>query len=542
MFGMAVRFQEIGRKHRRDHPRDRERHQHRDDDGDPEILEELAWNSRHQADGEEDRHDTETGRHHRQADFVRRVDTGLIGAFAHAHMAHDVLDLHDRIVDQDARHQAQGKQGQGVEIEPQQIHEPEGRDRGQGDRHGGNRRRPPVAQEEEHHDHGQDRAFDHRPHRAFILFFGVFDRVEQRDEADAGILLLDRRDFVLRRVEDGDVGRALGAAHAEIDDFAVAHLADGSPFRISVAHRGDIGQAHRRAVAELNLALAQLIGGLGAAEDANRLAGAADLGRAARGIDIGLAQDLIDLARRDSIRLHARQIENHLDLAIDAREAIDLRHAFDRKQAFRDRIVDEPAQLFDRHVVGFDGIDRQEAAGNLLLGDTRFQNSVRQAAADRVDRIRDFHRRVVGIGTDLEFDEGVGIALARRGIERFDAIDRADGRFDALRDLVFDFRRRGARLRDRDADGGKFDVGIIHDVHLREAEDPCEQQRGERHQRDHGIADRPGGDVAKVHGITRSGSVLPGISAPAAGERSRPRSGSHRRAARYARAPSGRYR
>ena len=448
VLGMAVRLEEIGRQHRRDHARDGERHQHRDDDGDAEILEELARNARHQADGEEHRDDAEAGRHHRQADLVGRVDTGLIGAFAHTHMAHDVLDLHDRIVDQHARDEAQRQQGQRVEIEAQQIHEPEGRDRGEGDRHGGNRGRAPVAQEEEHHHDRQDRAFDHRAHRAGILFLGVFDRVEQGDEVDAGIFRLDRRDFLFCGGEDGDVGGTLGAAHAEIDDLSIAHLADRGPFRIAVAHGGDIGQPHRSAVAQLDLALAQFIGGFGAAEDAHRLARAADLGRAARRVDIGLAQHLIDLARRDPIRLHPRQIEDHLDLAIDAREAIDLGHALDGEQPLGDRVVDEPAQLLDRHVVGLDGVDRQEAAGNLLLLHARFEDPVGQAAPDGVDRIRDLDRRVVGIGADLELYESVGIALARRGIERFDPVDRADRRFHPLGDLVLDLGRGGARLRD----------------------------------------------------------------------------------------------
>ena len=359
---------------------------------------------------------------------------------------------------------------------------------------------------------------------------------------DAGIFRLDRRDFLFCGGEDGDVGGTLGAAHAEIDDLSIAHLADRGPFRIAVAHGGDIGQPHRSAVAQLDLALAQFIGGFGAAQDAHRLARAADLGRAARRVDIGLAQHLIDLARRDPIRLHPRQIEDHLDLAIDAREAIDLGHALDGEQPLGDRVVDEPAQLLDRHVVGLDGVDRQEAAGNLLLLHARFEDPVGQAAPDGVDRIRDLDRRVVGIGADLELYESVGIALARRGIERFDPVDRADRRFHPLGDLVFDLGRGGARLRDRDAHRGKFDVGIVDDIHLREAEDPRQKQRGERHKGDHRIADRPGGDIAKIHCVSRSDWCVPGISAPAAGERFRPRSGSPQRAIRCVRARSGRYR
>ncbi len=62
------------------------------------------------ADRQEHRDDREGGRDHRQTDFVGRVDRGLIGALAHAHVAHDVLDLDDRIVDQHAGDQAQRQQ------------------------------------------------------------------------------------------------------------------------------------------------------------------------------------------------------------------------------------------------------------------------------------------------------------------------------------------------------------------------------------------------------------------------------------------------
>src|SRR3546814_1569371 len=70
---------------------------HRDDDGEAEILEELARHARHQPDRQEHRDDRHGGGEHRQADFVGRVDRGLIRAFAHAHVAHDVLDLDDRV-------------------------------------------------------------------------------------------------------------------------------------------------------------------------------------------------------------------------------------------------------------------------------------------------------------------------------------------------------------------------------------------------------------------------------------------------------------
>ena len=502
MRGLAVCLEEVGGQHRRDHSGDGKRHQHRDHDGEAEVLEELSRDPGHGPHGEEHGDDTETGGDHWQADLVSRVDRGLVGSLAHPHVSDDVLDLDDRIVDQHACDQRQRQQGQLVEVEAEQIHEPEGRDRGQRDRDSRYRSRAPVAQEEEHDHDGKDGALDHCRHRAFVLVLGVFDRVEQRDELDARILRFDLRDLLERFFIDSDVRCALGAAHREIDDFLVADLADRCAFRIAIAHRGDIGQLDRTATAQLDLPLAERVGILAVAQHPHRLARAADFGHTARGIDIALAQHAVDLAGCHSQRLHPRQVEDNFDLAVDPAEAIDLGHAFDAEQLLGDRIVDEPAKPFDRHVVGFDRIDREEAAGDFLLGDARFENSVGQGSTHRVDRILHFGDRIVGIGADLDLDKGVRIALARGRIERIHAVDRAHGGFDALGDLVLDFGRRGAGLRNRDVDGGKLDVRIVDNIHPGEADQARQQQRRERHQRNDRVANRPGRDVAEIHRVT----------------------------------------
>ena len=110
MLGHAVRFQKIGRNHRRDHPRNGQTEQHRDDHRQAETLEKLAGNSAHHANRQEHRDNRQGCCHHRQADFIRRVDRCLIGAFAHAHMADDILDLDNGIIDQHSCDQAQRQQ------------------------------------------------------------------------------------------------------------------------------------------------------------------------------------------------------------------------------------------------------------------------------------------------------------------------------------------------------------------------------------------------------------------------------------------------
>src|SRR5690606_36525803 len=226
----------------------------------------------------------------------------------------------------------------------------------------------PVAQEEENHDDGEDRPFDHCRHGAFVLLLSVLDGIEQRDEADAGVFGLDLRDFLLCRIEHGDVRSALGARHGEVDHFLVAHLADRGALAETVTNGCDIRQLYGSAVAELYLPLRQLIGRFGTAEHADRLARAAHFGVAPRRVDVGLSEHIVDLTGRYAESLHPLGVDNHLDLAVDAREAIDFGHPLDREQALGHRIVDKPAQLLDRHVVGFDREDTEETPGDVYLG------------------------------------------------------------------------------------------------------------------------------------------------------------------------------
>ena len=167
----------------------------------------------------------------------------------------------------------------------------------------------------------------------------------------------------------------------------------------------------------------------------------------------------------------------------------------------RDSVVDEPTKSFDRHVVGFDGVDGKETAGNLFLGDPGLKDTVGQAAADLVYRILYLCHRIVWIGADFELDERVRAALAGRRIERSHPVDRAHCRFHPLGDLVLDLGRSSAGLRDGDVDRRKFDVRIVHHIHAGKADQARQQESRESNQRNDWITDRPCGDIAEIHAL-----------------------------------------
>src|SRR5690606_15929500 len=146
----------------------------------------------------------------------------------------------------------------------------------------------------------------------------------------------------------------------------------------------------RTSGAEADPGLAERARILGVAEHTHRLARAGDLRAATRGVGVDRAQRLVDLAGADPERLHPRRIEDHPDFAIDAAGAADRGHALDRQQPFGDGIVDEPAQLLHRHVIGRNReIADRPTAADLDFRYARFEDAVGQVAANLVDRVLD---------------------------------------------------------------------------------------------------------------------------------------------------------
>ena len=96
----------------------------------------------------------------------------LIRRFAHPHVAHDIFDLDDRVVDQNAGAERNRQEADEVEREAQQIHHPERREDRQRQRDRGNNGCAQVAQEQEHHDHRERGAFEQRVDRSFVVAVG----------------------------------------------------------------------------------------------------------------------------------------------------------------------------------------------------------------------------------------------------------------------------------------------------------------------------------------------------------------------------------
>src|SRR3546814_364220 len=244
---------------------------------------------------------------------------------------------------------------------------------------------------------------------------------------------------------------------------------------------------------------AELVGVFRIPEHAHRLLAARDFGAAARGVDIHLPQLLVHLAGGQAITLHPRGIDDHADFAIDAARAADLRHPRNRQQFLGDIIVDEPRQLFERHVRRFDREIGDRTTRDIDAHHLRLENPVGQVAADLLHRLVDVVIGAVDRRADRELHESPAVALADIGGHFVDAANPAGRRLDALRHLGFELGRRRAGLDHDDLHRGEFDVRLVVHVHPVEADDTRQQQQDEHDDGRHRIADAPGGDVAKAH-------------------------------------------
>ncbi len=108
------------------HRRQRQRHDRRDQDGDRErdgeLAEEAADHVAHEEERDQHREQRERERDDREADLLGALQCRLERRHALLHVAGDVLDHHDRVVDHEAGRDGQRHQRQVVDREPREVH------------------------------------------------------------------------------------------------------------------------------------------------------------------------------------------------------------------------------------------------------------------------------------------------------------------------------------------------------------------------------------------------------------------------------------
>ena len=157
----AVRLA-IGPRHRKkpraQHRRQRQRDEHGRQDSDRhhhcELVEDTADDTAHQKHGDEHRHQRYRDGDDGEPDLARALERGIEGGeTVLLHMAEDVFQHDDSVVDDEADRQRQSHQRYVVDGEAEQEHRAERGDQGNWHSHGWNDRRGDTAKEDEDHYH-----------------------------------------------------------------------------------------------------------------------------------------------------------------------------------------------------------------------------------------------------------------------------------------------------------------------------------------------------------------------------------------------------
>ena len=488
---MLMMLEEIGRQHRGDEAGGEQREEHLHRHRDAELLEELPGDARHEARRREDRDDGERDRDHREADFVGGLQRRAIGRFAHPHVTHDVLDLDDGVVDQNAGRQRDGEEADEVQRKSQDVHRPERREDRQRQRDGGDDGGADVAQEQKDDDDGENRAFEQGRDRGFVIALGIFHRGVDQLQIDIGVGDLQRIDALLHGGRDHHVAGALGALDAERHHRLAVEAGEGAAVGDGVGDGAEIVQPDLAAAEQRDHGAREIVQRLGAGEGADRLVVLADLGAAAGEVDIGAAQALADIDGGQPRGLQPVGIERDQDLALDTADALDLGDAAHALQRALDDVVDEIGQLLGRLARRDRGIGDDRQADDVDALDQRLGDVLRQVGAHPRDRVLDVVQRAIGIGLQRELDRRQRQPVGDRRGNVPHALDAGHAVFDRLGDLRFKLRRRRPELRDRDRDHGDVGRGQPRYRELGKA-DPAEHQKDDRkHHRRKRIADRP---------------------------------------------------
>src|SRR6185437_13970215 len=138
------------RQHRIECERHEQRNKHCECDGDAELEEYLSYDSAHEGDGNEHRHDGECGRDHRHADLVRPFHRRLDVVLAHLDVSHDVFAHDYRVIYEQADRERQSEERHRVHREVEEPHHEERGDDAHRERESGYDRRAPRVEEQIH--------------------------------------------------------------------------------------------------------------------------------------------------------------------------------------------------------------------------------------------------------------------------------------------------------------------------------------------------------------------------------------------------------
>ncbi len=451
-----------------------------DADGDRQDRHEVADDAR----PEEERHegaDRRQGRvEHRPADLPGADLGGLEGGLALLHVAVDVVDHDDRVVDQHADRQHQREQHHHVERHAGELHDDERQQHRERDRRADEEgvAQPHGEEEHDHHEHdaGEDVVLEIGHHDADVLrLVGEEGHLDSRRPGD-----LEALDFRLQPVGELDDVRARAFLHRQRHRFPAVDARVGAALLEAVAHRGDVAHLHRALADHLDHELldGERILHLAGDPQGERLALERELAAGDR--DVLVADRVEHVVERGAVEAQALRVDVDLHLALDSADERRAQHAGDRLDLVLDRLGQAP-ELDRADVAG--EVDLQDRhIGEIELAQDRFLGVGRELGLGEIDPVAHLLQREVEVDAGNELDVHHRDALGRRRGDLLDSLEPLELAFELVGELALDVGGRGSRPEGVDEDVGNLDVGetLARQAHVRRcAGDDDREQREE---------------------------------------------------------------
>ena len=422
-------------------------------------------------------------------------------------MPRDVLQHHDRVVDDESGGDGQRHQRKDVEAVAEQIHHAERAKDGDRHRHARDHGGAEVAEEQKHHG-------CHQQHRQHQRHLGIVQRgadCRAAIDSDTDVHVGRHRRFQMRQLGlhgvDGldDVGVRLAVEDDQNRRLAVGH-AEIAQILHRIGHLGDVAEANRRPIAIGDHQRCVIGGNVGLVVGVDLQAAVAVVDRALRAVGVGGGERGAHVLQPDAVIVERLRVELDAHRRKARAADIDVADAAQLRKPLRQNVAGGVVHLALRHRLRGQRQDHDRRVGRIDLPVDRIARQVgRQVGAGRVDRRFDVARGAVDVAADVELQGDTRLADAALRRHLGDGGDLAEVTLERLGDAGGDGLRTGARQRRRNRNSRKIHLRQRRYRQPREAEQPRQCDRKRQQRRRYRAGDEWGGDVHSAGSPLASG-------------------------------------
>ena len=481
-------LQPVGRHHRRQGVSGNRGKSQRKSNRQAELLKELPDSLTHAADGNKHCHQGHGRGQNGQHQFLGSVSGSQEGSLPHFHVAENIFNQYDSIVNQKTNGQRQAHQGHIVQGKTHNIHQEKCSDNRSRNGKAADNGSPQVPQEQISDEKGQETAEQNGvPHVRHVLP-DVPALVTDNFHMDIRRHVLGHHlcQFLVHRVDDlYRIGTAL-LAHRHHNGWNA--VGTGKGFRVfpAVFQVRHIRQADSLPVLVGHNDLLEIINGIQFPNGADRNGIAVVPHLAAGSIDIGAVHFCQHRLERNAVL--AQLVRFYMDLDGPVRGTVNgnVGHAFQHLQPVDQYVIDDTADLAGAPFIRRKTVRHNGLGSHIKPLHYRLIDIIRQTAAHTRHLFTDLTGHLAGIRANFKFQHGLGIAFPNRRCDCLNAGNLADPAFNGFGNQGFHFLRRRAFIGYGNAYHGQVHVRVQVYAQPRIGTDT----ENDQHQNEHGCKNR----------------------------------------------------